>query len=426
VKVTVSSTSDTTRELKIEVPSDQVDIEIEKETKNVRKKIQLPGFRKGKVPLAMIRAQYGKQIEATAIEHVINDNYKEAIDSEKLIPFGQGNISDMKYEPGKPLEFTAVIEIKPDFTIGSLGGMRVEREEREITDEMLEEMLGKIQLRFGTVRKKHEAAEMGDMLLIDIEEVDPATGIPLIGRQHPDQKIRLGEESLGPGFDEQLVGLKAGDTKRVVHQTEHYLIADPTQQQQNQPAETHHQVTVKEVNALELPEINDELAKEMDYENVEALREGVKVNLHAQIQDDVKNKLREALEFEVVRIINPTVPQSMVENYLDHLEKNVKKMSNKPVDSRKLRDENREAARKKVQWFLIREKLIEREGFEITDQEVDDYLQQYAKENNIDAKRLKIEYRSGEKRTRIIYNMLDNKIFDYLEGKAEVTTFKKN
>lgn len=425
MKVTVSSTSDTTRELKIEVPADQIDVEIEKETKNVRKKIQLHGFRKGKAPLAMIRAQYGKQIEATAIEHVINDNYKEAIDSEKLIPFGQANISDMKYEPGKPLEFTAVIEIKPDFTIGSLEGMRVEREEQEVTDEMLEETLKKIQLRFGTVRKKHEAAEMGDILLIDIEEVDPATGIPLIGKQYPDQKLRLGEENLGPGFDEQLVGLKAGDSKRVVYQMEHYFIADPTQQK-NQPAETHHLVKVKEVNALELPEIKDELANEMDYENVEALREGVKVNLHAQIQDDVRNKLREALEFEAVRIINPPVLRSMVENYLDHLEKNVKKMSNKPVDSRTLRDENKEAARKKVQWFLIREKLIEQEGFEITDQEVDDYLQEYAKENNMDVKRLKIEYRSGEKRTRIIYNMLDNKIFDYLEGKAEVTTFKKS
>jgi len=425
VKVTVNSTSETTRELKIEVPADRIDVEIKRETENVRKSIQLPGFRKGKAPLGMIRAQYGKQIEAAAIEHVINNNYKEAINSEKLDPFGQANISDMKYEPGKPLEFTAVIEIKPEFTIGSLDGMRIEREEQEVTDEMLEETLKKIQVRFGTVRKKDGAAEMGDMLLVDIEEIDPATGVSLIGKQYPDLKLRLGEESLGPGFDEQLIGVKTGDAKRVVHKMDHYFITDPTQQQY-QPAEKHHLVKIKEVNELELPEINDELAKEMEYENVEALRKGIKADLHVQVQVDTKNKLRKALELEIVRIINQPVPESMVERYLDNFEKNVKKLSNKPVDSRMLREENKEAVRKKVQWHLIREKLIEQEGFEITDQEVDDYLQQYAKENNMDVKRVKIEHRSGEKRQRVIDALLDNKIFAYLESKAEVSTFKKS
>ena len=425
VKVTVSSPSETIRTLKIEVPADRIEVEIEKETENVRKNVQLPGFRKGKAPLDMVRAQYRKKIEATAVENVIDENFKEAIGSEKLNPFGQAGISNVKYEPGKPLEFTAVIEVKPEFSISGLEGIRVEREEQEVTNEMIEETLQKIQMRFGTVRKKNEAAEIGDQLLIDIEEVDASTRVPLIGKQYPDLKVRLGEKIRGEDFEKQLIGAKAGDTILVTEKLNQYFITDPKQQVQQNPTEAHHMVKVKEVNILELPEIDDELANEMGYENVETLREGVRASLIAHLEDSAKEKLRDALERETVRIINPPALQSMVERYLDYLEENVKKRSNKPVNSRVLREENKEAVTEKVQWYLIREKLIEQEGFEITGREIDEYLEQYAKENNMDPKRVKIENRSEEKRSLIIDTLLDNKIFDYLEDKAVVSTFKK-
>lgn len=422
MKVTVSSPTETTRELSIEVSPDLVEKAIEKETGRVRKHVQLPGFRKGKAPRGMIISQYSQQIQATAIETAINDNYRIAIDEEKLYPIGPADISNMEYEPGQTLKFVAKIEIEPEFELGNLKGMRVEKEEPEVKPEMVEETLKKIQYRYGTVSIKEELAENGDQLLIDIEEIDPATGVSLIGKTYPDQTLLLGANIYGKEFDDQLIGVQKDDEKRIVQHMEQYIIQNPGQQQNQSPLETHYKVKVKKVESVRLPEVNDELAKELKFEDLNGMKEGIKTDLLNQLQSSATEKLRASLEREVVRIVNPPVPNSMVERFLDVLEENFKKQSNAPQNTGKIRDEGIEIARQKVQWFLIKQKLITQEKIEVTDTDIDDYLKKYSEERSADIKRLKIEYKSGKKRDDLRTSLIDNKIYEFLESKAEVSS----
>jgi len=420
VKVSVSSPTETTRELSIEVSPDLVENAIEKETARVRKSVLLPGFRKGKAPRGMIISQYSKQIKATAIETTINDNYKLAIDEEKLYPIGTADISDMEYKPGQPLKFVAKIEIEPEFELGDLKGIRVEKEESEVKPEMVEETLKKIQYRFGKVNSKEGPAENGDQLIVDIDEIDPATGISLIGKSYPDQAMLLGNNAFGKEFDDQLIGVQKDDEKRIIQHMEQYLIQKPGQQHNQPSSEAHFKVKVKKVESVHLPEANDEFAKGLKYEDLNSMKEGIKADLLNQLQSASTEKLRASLEQELVRIVDPPVPNSMVERYLDVLEDNFKKQPNAPQDTVKIREEGKEIARKKVQWFLIKQKLITQEKLELTDTDLDDYLKQYSEDHGVDIKRLTIEYKSGKKRDDLKNVLLDKKIYDFLESKAEV------
>ncbi len=424
MKVSVETPSETTRSLKIEVPSERLEEYVEKESARVRQRVQMPGFRKGKAPLNLVMTQYGKQIEATAIENAIQENYNKAINDNNLNPIGPANIMDMSFEPGKSLAFTAHIEVEPDFTIGKLKGIRVEKEEPEVTDDMVENALKRVQLQFGTVSEKSEPAGLGDVLLIDIEEVDPATGVALIGKTYPDKTIRLGEQVFGPGFDEQLIGINPNEKRRVMQQIDQQVIATPQSKQQQGPLEIHYLVTAKKINAVSLPEIDDTLAENLKYKNVDELREGIKKDLSVQLNNAARDKFRTAIEREVVRIVNPPVPRAMIDRYLDNLIENFQKISLGEKDTGKLKEENKDLAAQKIQWYLIRQKLVVQEQFTVSDQEIDDFIEKLAEENKIDAKRAKSEYRSGEKREDLKSVLLDDKIFGFLEEKADVKAVK--
>jgi len=425
VKITVNAPSETTRELLIEVPNNVVKAAIEKEAQKMRRQVQLPGFRKGKAPLSMIHAQYGQQIQATAIEATINEQFRAAISEENLSPLGPVEISDLEFESGKPLNFKASIEIEPEITINNLDGMVVEKEIPEVTDALLSESLKKLQYRFATVKTKDAPAAEGDQLLIDIVEVDPATGIELIGKRYPNRTLRIGENVYGDDFDNNLVGMKTGDSTIIRLPIEKRLIVGPNREQRQKSAEEAFLVKVKKIESVDVPEIDDEFVKETRYETVEALREGVRAKLQSQLEDAARDNLRKNLEREVVRLVEPPAPESMVTNYLDHFIENVKKIAKRPLDLKRLREENRSHARQKVQWFLIREKLIETEGFEISDGEIDDFLKSAAEKNGIDYERLKFEYRSGEKRENLRTSLTDDKVYDFLESRAEVRTVKR-
>jgi len=424
VKVTVHSLSEIKKELLIEVPVEVIDAAVKKETEKIRKNVQIHGFRKGKAPLQIIRAQHGPKIEATAVEETINEQYREAIASENLNPIAPADISDLDYTPGTPLKFKATIEIEPEIVIGDWKGMVIEKEEPEVTDKLVEDALNKLQYRFATVMTKEGAAEVGDQVLLDFTEVDPTTGIELIGKKYTERSIKLGENTYGPEIDQGIVGLKAGEFTTIKRPVESQLIVNPSQDRQQPIIEAFH-IAVKKVESIELPELDDELAKDMNYDSFDALKDGARANLLRQLEDASRNGLRSNIEREAVRIVNPPVPEIMVERYLDNMIEMIKKHSKEPVDLKKLREKSRESARGKVQWFLIRQKIIDTEGFTVADQEIDDHLKRFAEENNLDYERIRIKYRSGENRENIKDDLLNTKVYSLLETKSEIRTIKK-
>ncbi|MFC1553407.1 trigger factor [candidate division KSB1 bacterium] len=425
MKVTVNDTSEITKELLIEVPEDVVKAAIEEETKKTRKKVQMPGFRKGKAPLQMIQSQYGGQIMSTAVENSINENYRTAIEQEKLFPLGPADISDMEFEPGKPLKFKATIEIEPKIELSGLKDMKVEKEEPAITPEMVDETLKQIQKRFGTQKVVERPSEKGDKITVDLAEVDPASGVPIIGKQFPNQVITLGENAFGPDFEEQLIGLKPGESKTVSRKLDKFTLTDPDQNK-DKPSEETFIVKVTKIEQVDLPEIDDDLAKEMKYDDVDTLKKNVEETLTAQMQDQANEKFRRSMEEEAIRLIDPPAPKVMLEKYLDNYEASLKSLSDEAFDSDKMREDNKEYAKKRVQWFIIRQELVNEHKFEVTDKDLDDHLEEHAKKHGLDHERVKIEFRSGKNREDLRNILLEKQIYDYLENLAEVSVVKKN
>ncbi len=421
MKVKVDKTSDTTIELQIETPEEDVLKAMEKEAVNVRKKVSLPGFRKGKVPMQMIRSQYAAQIGATAIENVVNDKYKEAIDKEGLHPITPGNISDIDYDPGKPLKFKAVIEIEPEFELRDCKDIKVEKTVVKATGEMVEESLKKVQYRFATVQAKEEPAETGDHIIMDMQEVDPATGVEIIGKKYPETKVILGENMIGNDIDEQIIGMKTGETKQIQHKVLPQVIVDPNQEKGEGKIE-HFKVTVSKIESVTLPEINDDLAKDMKYETVDEMREGMEKQIQGELDNSSRNQFLKQLEEKIANYINPPVPDSMLENYLNKMVENYQKYSKTPVNIEQVKETEKERARLRLQWLLIREKLIEQEKIEVTDKQIDEYIKKYAEDHNLEFERLKIEYRSGQRKEELRQNLIDEKVYEYYENHVDIKT----
>ncbi|MCP4723433.1 MAG: trigger factor [bacterium] len=424
MKVKVNTTSETTIELLIETPEEDVLKSMEEETEKLRKKISLPGFRKGKVPIGMIRSQYAAQIGASAIESVVNEKYKEAIDQEDLHPITPGNISDIDYDPGKPLKFKAVIEIEPVFELRDCKDIKVEKVVLKATKEMLEESLKKVQYRYATVQTKEEAAEMGNHIVMDMQEVDPATGVEIIGKKYPETKIILGENMIGNDIDEQIVGMKAGETKLILHKVLPQVIIDPNQDKQEGKIENF-KISVSKIESVTLPEINDELAKEMKFETVDEMRTGLEKQIQSELDNNSRNQFLRTMEESIAQYINPPIPDSMLDNYLNKMVENYQKFSKTPIEIDQVKETEKDRAKLRLQWLLIREKLVEQEKMEVSDEELDEYIKKYAEDHGIEYERLKIEYRSGQKREELRQNMIDDKVYEYYENQIKVKTIKQ-
>lgn len=421
MKVTVNTISETKKELLIEVPADVLKKAVDKETANVRKKVQIPGFRKGKAPLSLINKQYGQQIEATAIEDAINEQYRAALVSEGLSPLAPADISDMDYKPGEMLKFKATLEIEPEIKVESWDGMKVEKQEIEISDELIDQTLEQVRKQHATIKVKEDPIANGDQVLVEFSEVDPSSGVEIIGKKYPDRSFRVGDQTYGPDFDEAIVGMSLNESKIVKRPLEQYIIVDPNRDVSKPAREEAWRVTINRIEEVELPAIDEEFAKTMNYDDPEKLREGIGENLKRQYEDSNAQSFRANIEREAVRIANPPAPEAMVERYLDNLIETFKRMSQRPTDLNKLREESKGSAEFKVKWFLVRDYIMRSESISVTDEEVDTYLKEAAEKNNMDYERLRIEYRSGDKRENLRNDLLDKKVYDFLESKSEVS-----
>lgn len=421
MKISQNVTSDTTIELVIETSGERVEKELVKETSKVRKKITMPGFRKGRVPLDLIKKQYGPQIYSTAVENVINDSFKEAMITEKLDPIAPGNISDVEHDEGKDLKFKATIEVEPDFKVEGIEKIKVEQWETDVTDDMLEESIKKLQFRFASVLTKEEPAELTDHLIVDINEVDPTTKVEIIGRKIADRGLLLGENMFGPDLDEHLVGLNVGDEKIITRD----IPADPDEKKKKSLEKEHFKVSIKKVETVSIPEINDDFAKDLGYDDVKGLREGVTKQIAFEFEGNSRKDLRFEIEQEIVKLVNPAAPKSMVDRYLHNMAESIKQYSEKPVDEAKTLEEGKPFATAKIQWYLIKHKLVHQQNITVSDQDIDDYINKFAVDHKTDLTKLKMEYRKGDKRDQLREEIIDHQIFEFIESKIKIKKVKR-
>lgn len=303
--------------LTIEVSAEEVNKALDKAFKKIVVKINEPGFRKGKMPRVLFEKKYGVEaLYQDALEIIIPDAYSNAIDEAGIEPVDYPEIAGTEtFEKGKDFTFTATVTVKPEPKLGEYKGLEVTKLSTEVTDEEVEEQIQAQLARKAELEIKEDGAvEEGDTAVIDFEGFLGEEAFE--GGKGEDYALEIGSGSFIPGFEEQLVGVKAGESKDVV-------VTFPEEYHATELAgkEATFKVTVKEIKTKVLPELNDEFAKEIDpeVESVEALRAKIKEQTAEQKKAESEGTLRDELVEKAAENAEMEIPQGMINTELDRM-----------------------------------------------------------------------------------------------------------
>ncbi|WP_458412305.1 trigger factor [Schinkia sp. CFF1] len=365
--------------LTIEVDAETVNVALDKAFKKVVNKVNVPGFRKGKVPRKMFEQRFGvESLYQDALDVMLPDAYSKAIDETGIEPVDYPEIDVQQMEKGKSMIFTATVTVKPEVQLGDYKGLEVEAQDTTVTDEDVEEELKRLQEKNAElVVKEDGAVEDGDTVVIDFEGF--VDGEAFEGGQADNYSLVIGSGQFIPGFEDQIVGMKAGEEKDVnVTFPEEYHAADLA----GKPAVF--KVNLHEIKYKELPELDDEFAKDVDDE-VESLDE-LKAKLKEKIQADKEHQAMHAKEDAVITkaVDNATVdiPEAMVKSEVDRMLKEFEQRIQMQglnlelyyqfsgQDEAALREQMQADAEKRVKTNLVLEAIVAAENIEVSEDDL--------------------------------------------------------
>lgn len=384
--------------LTVEVDAAKVNEGLDAAFKKVVTKVNVPGFRKGKMPRAMFEKRFGvESLYQDAIDYLLPEAYANAIEETGIEPIDRPEIDVEQIEKGKTFIFKATVTLKPEVKLGDYKGLEVEKLETEVTDADVQEELTKLQERQAELVIKEEApAEDGDTVVMDFEGF--VDGVAFEGGKAENYSLELGSGQFIPGFEEQLVGLAAGEEKDVeVSFPEEYHAAELA----GKPAVF--KVKLHEVKGKELPALDDEFAKDVDeeVETLDALKEKIKNRLIDSKKHEAEHHLRDTVVEKAADNAEVDIPAVMIDTEIDRMMQEFEQrlqmqgmnlelyfqFSGQDQDA--LRGQMKEEAEKRVRVSLTLEEIAKVENLEVSEEDVEAELTKMSEMYNMTVDNIK-------------------------------------
>ncbi len=373
------------------VSAEEFENAIERAYKKIRKQINIPGFRRGKAPRMMIEKMYGKEVfYDDAINDILPSAYEKAIKENNIFPVAQPELDLKEVSAENGVTFTAKVVVKPEFELGTYKGVEVEKVSYPVDDEAINSEIKRMQERNArSLTVDDRAAQLDDIVNIDFEGFKD--GVPFDGGKGENYDLKLGSGQFIPGFEDQLVGKSTGEETEVnVTFPEEYHVNEL----KGQPAVF--KVKINEIKALELPELDDEFAKDVsEFDTLDELKNSIKEKLEKANSDREKSELEEKVVDAVAANTEIDIPQEMIDARVDDMVKdfelqmmyqgvnieNYLKYTGTTRDDMKAQFKDEAANR--VKTSLVLEKVCEAEGFDATDEEVEEEYKNIASKGGV-------------------------------------------
>ena len=390
--------------LKITVDNNKFEESVTKAYNKTKGKYNIPGFRKGKAPKVVIETQYGKGVFYNdAIEMLFPEVYPTALDELNIEPIDRPDLDVEEISKDNGLVMVVNVEVKPEFELGNYKGIEIAKADYNVSEEDVESTLkDMVNKNARLVSVKDRAIENGDTAVIDFEGFE--SGVAFEGGKGENYSLVIGSNTFIPGFEDQLVGKKAGEEVEV---------------NVTFPAEYHAEnlagkavvfnVKVNDVKVKELAELNDEFAKDTsEFETLEELKADVRANLEKEAETRAKNEMRNSLVEKVSANTEVEVPAVMVEQQIDNMlmELNYQLqyqglnlqqlLSMTGRDVAELREERRADAEKLVKSSLVLEAIAKAENIEVSEEEFNVELATMAAMYNMDVEKIKSSLREND------------------------------
>ena len=383
--------------LTIEVSAEDLDKAMEKAYQKQKSRISLPGFRKGKAPRKMIESMYGKGVfMEDAVNSLVPQEYTKALGECDLEIVSQPEINVTQMEPGKALIFTADVAVKPEVTLGDYKGVEVPKSEIAVTDEEVDAEVKKEQDKNArTVAVEDRAAANGDITTIDFEGF--VDGVAFDGGKGTDYALTLGSGTFIPGFEDQLVGANTGDHVEV-------KVTFPEEYQAKELAgkEAVFQCDVKKIETKEVPELDDEFAKDVsEFDTLAEYKEDVKKKLTEKKEKEARTAKENAAVDKAIENAQMDIPELMTKTecrqMMDDLSRRMQQQglsmeqyfqfTGQSMD--KMMEDMKPQALKRIQTRLVLEKVAEAENIQPSEEEITEEIQKMADAYKMEADKIR-------------------------------------
>ena len=416
--------------LEIEVEPERIEQALERAYRKVVQRVTIPGFRKGKVPRRILEMRLGREVlYDDAIDELVNTAYSEAVKETAVEPVALPRVDVLEFEPGKGMRFKAEVDVQPEVKLGPYQGLKGKRPFRPVTDAQVEGVLQELrEQQAELVESDSDEVREGDYVLVDYDGA--VEGRPFSGGAAKGVVLIAGPRPAGVGFEEQLVGMKRGETRKVTVQF-------PTEgiRQDLAGKEATFRVTVHQIKVRRLPELDDEFARDVsDKESLEALRADIRKRLEEEANREADSALRDDLLRQVVDASEVDIPVSMEEHELEHvlqefaevlarqgitLEQYLKH-ENQTLEQ--LKDRFRPDAIRRVKTRLVVEALADTAGIEVSEEEVAQRIDEIVARNSASSDALRRYLEEPDQKESLRASLRVRKTLDHLVSLSEVET----
>ncbi len=420
MKVEIQELEPCRRQLVVEAPESEVAAAWEAAYGRVQREARLPGFRRGKVPRSLVRAHFADEVRRAVAERLIPDVYRRAVDEARLSPVEDPQVQDLQLQEGQPLRFTAVVEIKPAIAVGEYRGLEVAHTPGAVTDDDVETALRSVADRHATLVTVARPAGPGDHVIVDYT-IEPQGGTP---RTEQGYAFQVGGGRVLPEMDEAVVGLAAGDERRVSLQ---FPAEHPREDLRGKTGQL--ALRIVEVKEKELPVLDDEFARSLGpHQTLAELREAIRGELQVQRERQNRRAVEEAVVEAVLARHDFAVPESLVQRDIAHrigrMQANISRQGIDPAkldwDLEKLADELRPAALRAVRWALLQEAIAEKEELTVAEAEVEAEIARIARESGRAPQTVRSLLQRGGDLEHIQLGLREGKVLELLIDNADI------
>ena len=421
MKAELTSENSVRKAFDFEIETETVEKEIEKRAKSIAKRAQLPGFRPGKVPLAVVKRQFKQDVEQDAVEAIANSVLPKQLEEHKLRPVAQPKLEKVELKEGEPLKFRIVFDVLPEVPVPQFRGIEVKAKRQAVTQEMVDAEIDRLRergARFEPVEGR--SATKGDFVEVDIEVTDHTEGQ---SRKREATLIEVGHSGNHEELNAALEGANPGDVKDVTaaeHETE-----DP-----NSPVtrKVDYHVEVRAIKAKTLPAKDDEFAKDLNVDSFAQLetqvRDGIshtlKHNEDVEVEDAVLNKLVEMTTFDVPQSLVDEQIEARTRRFAENLQQQGVDLQKLNMDWSKVAEGQKDGAFKQVKLEILLDAIGKAEKIEATEADVQEQIKRLAARARTSEASLAGRLDDDQK-ARIAMQARDRRIIDMLKSAARVT-----
>lgn len=408
------------RKINIEMPQEETQKYFEEILKKEAKKLTVPGFRKGKAPLSLIKKMYGDALFYESLDKIAQNKFWDEMDIQGIEVVGVPVLTDLDLKEDGGLKFEIKFEVLPKIEIDNLEEIEVEKEEFEISEKFVEDYIEYIRFKL----RKEELAD-------EVESMEYLVGLEIVNQSEKSETSPTPENKIlpiylkHPDLNQEFVNLLIGKKLNDEFETSIPLTNSAEEQEKNSEEKKINHYKIVEIKKVILPEINDELAKNYTGGKIETLDELKKAIVEEELayqNQEAKSTLRNSIKNAFIQKFNFTPPPSLVEKQRTEMEKEIKAKYKGSSITDEAQKFIKEVAERDVKWFLIREAIIDKYNLKLTNEEIDSYAQEIAEKYNQD-KNAVLRYLQSNK-SNLLFEKETDKFYDFILSKVKIQTKK--